>query len=203
PSGPVGLETRDPAGRVQLQLQLQRRAPKNRRIHFQRAVARFATLAIADLVTFGVVRELAYLLRDHQWVGTVLAGTMLQAILASASYLDGSQYALTLVVGLWVTGNYGWGDQRRDPFRLLAAVVHMSRFSAMATSEGPGHAESARCAALGRLRTARMSEEFGSSTTPISERIVELVFRTAAPSKKLETMSPLLVLLATAPNIIL
>jgi len=123
PSGPVGLETRDPAGRVQLQLQLQRRAPKNRRIHFQRAVARFATLAIADLVTFGVVRELAYLLRDHQWVGTVLAGTMLQAILASASYLDGSQYALTLVVGLWVTGNYGWGDQRRDPFRLLAAVT--------------------------------------------------------------------------------
>src|SRR5439155_1563977 len=58
PSGPVGLETRDPAGRVQLQLQLQRRAPKNRRIHFQRAGARFATLAIADLVTFGVVHAL-------------------------------------------------------------------------------------------------------------------------------------------------
>jgi exopolysaccharide production protein ExoY len=123
PSGPVDLETRDPAGRVQLQLQLQRRAPRNLRLHFRRAVARFATLVIADLVTFGLVRELGHVLRDHQWLGTLRAGTMLQAMLAGASYLDGSQYALALVVGLWVTGNYGWADQRRDPFRLLSAVA--------------------------------------------------------------------------------
>jgi exopolysaccharide production protein ExoY len=123
PIGPVDLETRDPAGRVQLQLQLQRRAPKNLRLHFRRTVARFATLALADLLTFWAVRELGHLVRDQQWLGTVRAGSVLQAILASASYLDGAQYALALVVGLWVTGNYGWGDQRRDPFGLLAAVA--------------------------------------------------------------------------------
>src|SRR5213079_2990063 len=37
--------------------------------------------------------------------------------------LNGWQYAVALFVALFLTGNYGRGDQRRDPRRLLIACA--------------------------------------------------------------------------------
>src|SRR5438094_7095463 len=53
------------------------------------------------------------------------------------------------------------------------------------------------------LRKHLTSAELVSLNKPLSERIVELVFKTAVPSKELETMSLVLELLPNAPNIIL
>src|SRR5437867_3725135 len=53
------------------------------------------------------------------------------------------------------------------------------------------------------LRKHLTSAELVSLNKPLSERIVELVFKTAVPSKELETMSLVIELLPNAPNIIL
>src|SRR6267142_2787382 len=53
------------------------------------------------------------------------------------------------------------------------------------------------------LRKHLTSAELVSFTKPLSERIVEFVFKTAVPTKELETMSLILELLPNAPNIIL
>src|SRR5438105_9599358 len=53
------------------------------------------------------------------------------------------------------------------------------------------------------LRKHLTSAELVSFNKPLSERIVELVFKTAVPSKELETMSLVLELLPNASNIIL
>ncbi|HYR89752.1 MAG TPA: NFACT family protein [Terriglobia bacterium] len=53
------------------------------------------------------------------------------------------------------------------------------------------------------LRKHLTSAELVSFTKPLSERIVEFVFKTAVPTKELETMSLVVELLPNAPNIIL
>jgi predicted ribosome quality control (RQC) complex YloA/Tae2 family protein len=53
------------------------------------------------------------------------------------------------------------------------------------------------------LRKHFTSAELMSFNKPLSERIVEFVFKTAVPTKELETMSLVLELLPNAPNIIL
>ena len=53
------------------------------------------------------------------------------------------------------------------------------------------------------LRKHLTSAEVLSFNKPLSERIVEFVFKTAVPSRELETMSLVLELLPNAPNIIL
>ncbi len=53
------------------------------------------------------------------------------------------------------------------------------------------------------LRKHLTSAELISFDKPLSERIVEFVFKTAVPSKELETMSLIVELLPNAPNIIL
>jgi predicted ribosome quality control (RQC) complex YloA/Tae2 family protein len=53
------------------------------------------------------------------------------------------------------------------------------------------------------LRKHLTSAEVLSFNKPLSERIVEFVFKTAVPSRELETMSLILELLPNAPNIIL
>src|SRR5207249_50820 len=53
------------------------------------------------------------------------------------------------------------------------------------------------------LRKHLTSAELVSIDKPLSERIIELVFKTAVPSKELETMSLVLELLPNAANIIL
>ena len=53
------------------------------------------------------------------------------------------------------------------------------------------------------LRKHLTSAELVSLFKPLSERIVEFVFKTAVPTKELETMSLVVELLPNAPNIIL
>ena len=53
------------------------------------------------------------------------------------------------------------------------------------------------------LRKHLTSAELVSFNKPLSERILELVFKTAVPSKELETMSLIVELIPNAPNIVL
>src|SRR6266705_5667688 len=50
---------------AEVRLRLQRRAPGNLRHHFRRAVVRFVVLAVADLASFGVMREVVRAVRDY------------------------------------------------------------------------------------------------------------------------------------------
>ncbi|MEX2156145.1 MAG: exopolysaccharide biosynthesis polyprenyl glycosylphosphotransferase [Gemmatimonadales bacterium] len=99
------------------QLSLQRRAPSTLRRHLARAAGRFAVLLTADLAAFAILRELYRSVGEGALLGAWVGSTVQQ--LLPAGYLDGWQYALALVLGLIVTGNYGAGDRRRDAARLL------------------------------------------------------------------------------------
>ncbi len=98
-------------------LSLQRRAPSTLRRHLARAVGRFVVLLTADLAAFAILRELYRSVGEASLLGDWLSNTVQQ--LLPAGYLDGWQYALALVLGLIVTGNYGAGDRRRDAARLF------------------------------------------------------------------------------------
>ena len=113
---PVEPATTDRATPVQLRLGLQRRAAANLRSHMVRAVRRFAVLVVADLASFYVMRELVRSLRELSWFAP-LDHALPRGI------LNGWQYAVALFVALFVTGNYGRGDQRRDPRRLFLACA--------------------------------------------------------------------------------
>jgi exopolysaccharide biosynthesis polyprenyl glycosylphosphotransferase len=98
-------------------LSLQRRAPSTLRRHLARAVGRFAVLLIADLAAFAILRELYRSVGEGELLGAWV-GTTVQHLLPEG-YLEGWQYALALVIGLILTGNYGAGDRRRDAGRLF------------------------------------------------------------------------------------
>jgi len=115
---PSQLHREKPA---EVRLRLQRRAPANLRHHFLRAVVRFTVLLVADLASFGLMRELVRAVRDYALVGDAMAGR-LEAMLPPG-ILNGWQYAAALFVGLVVTGNYGRGDQRRNPRRLFLGAA--------------------------------------------------------------------------------
>ncbi len=98
-------------------LSLQRRAPSTLRRHLARAVGRFAVLLTADLTAFAILREVYRSVGEGALLGDWISNRVQQ--LLPAGYLDGWQYALALVLGLIVTGNYGAGDRRRDAARLF------------------------------------------------------------------------------------
>src|SRR6266513_336015 len=102
---------------AEVRLRLQQRAPANLRHHFRRAVVRFVVLVVADLASFGVMRALLRAMRDFSWVGDAVA-TRVEAMVPPG-ILNGWQYAAALFMGLLVTGNFGRGDQRRNPRRLF------------------------------------------------------------------------------------
>ena len=106
---------------AEVRLQLQRRAPVNLRHHFRRAVARLVVLVVADLASFGLMRELVRAVRESAALGDAVAGRAYA--LLPPGILNGWQYAAALFVGLVVTGNYGQGDQRRDPRRLFLGAA--------------------------------------------------------------------------------
>jgi len=115
---PSHLQLEKPA---EVRLRLQRRAPANLRHHLMRAAVRFTVLLVADLASFGLMREMVRAVRDSVLVGDTLAGRF-EAMLPPG-ILNGWQYAGALFVGLLVTGNYGRGDQRRDPRRLFLGAA--------------------------------------------------------------------------------
>src|SRR5689334_12205807 len=118
---PVEPATTDRYTPVQLRLGLQRRAAENLRRHMVRAVRRFAVLMIADLASFYVMRELVRAVRDFALLGQTIAAPLQSAL--PRGILNGWQYAAALFVALFVTGNYGRGDQRRDAQRLFFACA--------------------------------------------------------------------------------
>jgi exopolysaccharide biosynthesis polyprenyl glycosylphosphotransferase len=102
---------------VRVRLGLQQRAAANLRLHMWRAVRRFLVLVLGDLGSFYLMRELMRGLRGID----VLAGPLSTTL--PRNILNGWQYAAALFVALFVTGNYGRGDQRRDPRRLFLACA--------------------------------------------------------------------------------
>ncbi len=109
------------AAPVRVRLGLQQRAATNLQNHVVRAVRRFAVLLVADLASFYVMREVVRAVRDYGWLGDRLAAP-LQDVLPQG-ILNGWQYAVALFVALFLTGNYGRGDQRRDARRLFIACA--------------------------------------------------------------------------------
>jgi len=104
---------------VRVRLGLQQRAAANLRSHVLRAVRRFAVLVVADLASFYVMRELVRAVRDLALFGAAFSAPLQSAL--PRGILNGWQYAAALFVALFVTGNYGRGDQRRDARRLFLA----------------------------------------------------------------------------------
>jgi predicted ribosome quality control (RQC) complex YloA/Tae2 family protein len=82
-------------------------------------------------------------------------------------------------------------------------IVAESQNPAMYASETRPPGETPGVDFLMVLRKHLTSAELVSFTKPLSERIVEFVFKTAVPSRELETMSLVVELLPNAPNIIL
>ena len=104
-----------------VRLSLQRRAQSNFRRHFLRSLRRFVILLTADLASFYVMRALLRSVRDYAIVGQTVSSEVQRWL--PAGILNGWQYAAALFVGLLVLGNYGPGDQRRDPKRLFLACA--------------------------------------------------------------------------------
>ncbi len=83
---------------------------------------RFAVLVLADLTAYAVMRELLRAVRDYAALGASAAAGV--GALAPRGMLNGSQYAVAMLISLIVTGNYGrGGDRRRDPKRLFLACA--------------------------------------------------------------------------------
>lgn len=112
-----GIERRKTPARLGLQL----RAQYNFRRHFLRGLRRFSVLVVGDLASFYVMRAVVRALRDNAVVGDLLSAEVRQ--LLPAGILNGWQFAVALFVGLLVLGNYGPGDLRRGPKRLLMACA--------------------------------------------------------------------------------
>ncbi len=105
----------------QVRLGLQQRASTNLRNHLVRGARRFTVLVVADLASFGVMRELLRAVREHALLGGAVADRVHDVW--PPGILNGWQYAAALFVALVVTGNYGPGDARRAARRLFFAAA--------------------------------------------------------------------------------
>src|SRR2546422_3858120 len=109
----------DSPGRVRLSLQ--QRAVTNLRRHLLRAVRRFVVLVVADLTSFFLIRELVRAFRDRGVLGDAVTAQIHEVL--PSGILSGWQYAAALFIALFLTGNYGFADQRRDARRLFIACA--------------------------------------------------------------------------------
>lgn len=113
-----GSENQTPIG---VRLGLQQRAAKNFRRHLVRGIRRVGVLVLADLVAFELMRTVFRAVRNQAVIGTGIAAALRDRL--PSGYLGGWQFASALVLGLYVTGNYNHGDDRRDPRRLFAGCA--------------------------------------------------------------------------------
>ena len=104
-----------------VRLGLQQRAARNFRRHLVRGARRVAVLVLADLTAFELMRTVFRAIRNNAVIGSSVAEA-LQGRLPTG-YLGGWQFAAALVLGLYVTGNYSHGDDRRDPRRVFAGCA--------------------------------------------------------------------------------
>jgi exopolysaccharide production protein ExoY len=100
---------------------LHQRARANLRRHVIRSFFRVVGLLAVDLSTYMVVRRAMHSLRSADWFGSSFQAAFNHVFIEG--YLGGLEYACALVVGLLVTGCYGWGDRRRDIRRLYVACT--------------------------------------------------------------------------------
>jgi exopolysaccharide biosynthesis polyprenyl glycosylphosphotransferase len=103
-----------------VRMMLVTRAPSVARWHLLRSVARVLVLLLADSVTLILLRSALLGLRDASWLGGTVASP-LQILFPPGQY-SSLKIAVALLLGIAVSGNYGPGDQRRDPARVLAGV---------------------------------------------------------------------------------
>ena len=124
PGSEPRIETATPSTTVDRfpvrRLELQHLGITNLRRHAQRAGIRFVVLVLADLASFGVMRELIRSVRDYGVFGTWV-GSMAERVMP-LGILGGWQFAAALFVSLIVLGCYGQGDRRRDVRRLFLAA---------------------------------------------------------------------------------
>src|SRR5205823_11130131 len=88
PVEPAPPERKTP---VRIRLDLQQRAATNLRRHMLRALRRFTVLAVADLASFYVMRELVRAVREYAWLGDRVAERVGNAL--PPGILNGWQYA--------------------------------------------------------------------------------------------------------------
>jgi lipopolysaccharide/colanic/teichoic acid biosynthesis glycosyltransferase len=98
-----------------------RRAPQNLRHRLTNAAVHLGALVAADLIAFTLVIVTYSALQDRALLGTGVADLISR--LVPTGYIRASEYASALLIGLLVTGNYSYGDSRRDPHRLLAGCA--------------------------------------------------------------------------------
>jgi exopolysaccharide biosynthesis polyprenyl glycosylphosphotransferase len=104
---------------LRLRFGLQRRGQVNFRRHVLRDIRRFSVLLVGDLTSFYVMRALLRAIRDGAALGGLLSNQITSIL--PKGILNGWQFAAALVLGMVVMGNYGQGDRRKDPRRLLLA----------------------------------------------------------------------------------
>lgn len=97
-----------------VRLGLQRRASGNVRRHLRRATRRLGVLLLADAAA---VLAVDLLVQSARRGGIGLVDTLFPP-----GSIASPQYLLALLVGLYVTGNYYAGDDRRSPRRLFLGV---------------------------------------------------------------------------------
>jgi len=97
------------------------RAATNIRRHLWNAGVRVGILAAVDLAAFATLRLLVNVARSRP----VLGPEVLEAVngFLRKGFLGGWSFTVALLVSIAVTGNYGKGDQRRDPSRLFLACI--------------------------------------------------------------------------------
>jgi exopolysaccharide biosynthesis polyprenyl glycosylphosphotransferase len=100
---------------------LHQHASRNLRRHVQRALLRYVVLVAGDLAAFALMRWALRAVRDSAALGDGVAA-VLRAVLPHG-ILNGWQFAVAVAIGLFVTGNYGPGDNRRDTARLFLGAA--------------------------------------------------------------------------------
>ncbi len=107
--------------RTSAELTLHRRAPKNLRHRLTTGAVHFTALVVADLAAFAVVIAVYVGLRDHSILGSGISDLVRKVV--PTGFIRTGEYAAALLIGLLVTGNYSYGDRRREPHRLLAGCA--------------------------------------------------------------------------------
>jgi len=98
-----------------------KRASTNIRRHLLRASVRVGVLMAIDLAAFGTLRVLVNVARSRPLIGPEVQ-ELVNGFLRKG-FLGGWSFAVALLVAIAATGNYGKGDQRRDPTRLFLACT--------------------------------------------------------------------------------
>jgi exopolysaccharide biosynthesis polyprenyl glycosylphosphotransferase len=105
---------------LRVRLGLQRRASSNVRRHVVRSARRLSVLFLADLTAVCGVDLLLRAIRDGGILGDRVAALAVAAFPSGA--ITSPPYLVALFLTLFITGNYGTGDQRRSPRRLFGAA---------------------------------------------------------------------------------